>query len=136
MSADWALQTAVRAHVLGDATLLTLLGDPPRVYDQPPRDAVFPFLTFGRAETRPLDADAPGALAHVLHLHVWSRYGGRKEVKDIIAALRASLADASLAVAGHALVSLRVTFTDVLRAPDGRTSQGILRLRAVTQAVG
>ncbi len=135
---DWALQAALYAHLAGDAALTAHLGDPLRLYDVPPWDPVFPFAVFGRAEATPSDAD-DGVVEHVVHVHVWSRYGGRQEAKAIAAALRASLEAAPLTLpAGFEawrLVSLRPVYTDVFRGTDGRTTQAIIRLRAVTEVV-
>lgn len=130
---EWALQAGVHAALLADAGVQALLGDPPRVHDEPPESAVFPYVTFGRAQAVPADGDATPTTEHVLHLHVWSRYGGRREAKRVIDALRSALHDATIALTDHQLVNLRVTFTDVFRPVDGRTSQGVVRLRAVTE---
>ncbi len=132
LGADFAVQAGLYAHLTGDADLQAHLGDPMRLYDVPPADPVFPFATFGRAETTPSDAD-DAVLEHVVHLHAWSRYGGRQEAKAIIAALRTSLQDATLSLDGHRLIHLRAVYADVFRLPDGRTVQGILRLRVVTE---
>lgn len=130
---EWALQTGIRAALLADPGVAALLGAPPRLYDEVPEEAVFPYLTFGRAESAPEDGDDAPLLTHVVHLHVWSRYGGRKEAKEALAAVRAALHGQDLALEGCRLVSLRATFADVLRAADGRTTQAILRLRAMTE---
>ena len=130
MSAERALLAAIRAALLSDAALQALLGDPARVYDDPPADVVFPYVTLGRVESRAADAAAREALEHAVTLHAWSRYGGRAETLDMIAALRAALHNAPLAVEGRELVLLFATFADVFRSGDGRTTHGVLRLRA------
>lgn len=132
LGAEFALQAGLYAHLLADADLQTHLGTPPRIYDRPKRDAAFPFLTFGRSETTPSDADDT-VWEHVTHVHVWSRYGGRQEAKTLVAALRKSLHDAPLTLDGLSLIHLRAVYADVFRGPDGRTTQGIVRLRAVTE---
>ena len=43
MSASWALQQAVYAELVVNSGIMAVLGDPPRVYDAVPRDAVFPY---------------------------------------------------------------------------------------------
>ena len=43
-SASWALQQSVFARLTADATLLALLGAP-RLYDNVPQGADFPYLT-------------------------------------------------------------------------------------------
>jgi len=134
MSSAWALQEAIYAALTADAGLRALLGDPARIYDDAPADAVFPFLTIGQARQSDWPG-APGGAAHALTLHVWSRYAGRKEVKDVMAAVYAVLHDASLAVSGQQLVNLRFVFGDVFRKQDGDTYQGLMRYRAVTEPV-
>lgn len=131
MSAERALIAAIRAAVLAHAGAAALIG--PRFYDEPPPDVVFPYVTLGRAESWPVDASAADALEHAVTLHVWSRHSGRAEALDIIASLRAALHNAALAVAERRLVLLLVQFTDVFRSGDGRTTHGVVRLRAVTE---
>jgi hypothetical protein len=133
MSAERALAAAIHAAATNDGGVKALLGDPARVYDDPPADIVFPYLTIGRVETRSVDTSAAEALEHVLTLHVWSRHGGRAETLDVIAAVRAALHNAPLSVAGRRLVFIFAQFADVFRAGDGRTTHGVLRLRAVTE---
>ncbi|HYD71994.1 MAG TPA: DUF3168 domain-containing protein [Candidatus Binatia bacterium] len=131
MSAERALLAAIRETALQCGPLQALLSD--RIYDDPPADAVFPYLTLGRVESRPTDAASRDALEHAITLHAWSRHGGRAETLDIIAALRGALHNAQPVVSGHKLVLLLATFADVFRSGDGRTTHGVLRLRAITE---
>ena len=133
MSADRALAAAIRTHAMAHAAVKTALGDPARLHDYPPPDPVFPYVTIGRVESRPSDASGVGAVEHGLTLHVWSRYGGRAEALDVIGALRTALHDAALDLAGHRLIFLFAQFADVFRAGDGRTTHGVLRLKALTE---
>lgn len=132
MSAERALAAAIRAAALADAGVQALIGD--RFYDDPPPEVVFPYVTLGRVESRAIDASAREALEHGVTLHIWSRHGGRAETLDIVAALRGCLHNAALAVPDRRLVLLFAQFADVFRASDGRTSHGVLRLRAITEA--
>ncbi|MEZ5962006.1 MAG: DUF3168 domain-containing protein [Hyphomonadaceae bacterium] len=132
MNADTALAAAIRAAAMENADVQTLLAD--RFYDDPPPDVTFPYVTIGRVESKPIDASEREALEHGVTLHVWSRYGGRAEALDVIAALRGCLHNASLDVADRRLVLLFALFTDVFRSGDGRTTHGVLRLRAITEA--
>jgi len=131
--AEWALQVAVRDALAGDADVKSWIGDPARIYDEPPSDPTFPYVTFGRSQSRPGDSDAAPTTEHLLHLHVWSLYGGRREAKETAAALRAVLDGAALSLDGRHLVSLRVTYVDIFRLGDGRTTRGVIRIRAVTE---
>lgn len=132
MSAERALAAAIRAAALNDATAQALLGQ--RFYDDPPPEVVFPYVTIGRVESRPIDSSAREAIEHAVTLHVWSRHGGRAETLDVIAALRGCLHNASLDVEDRSLVFIFAQFSDVFRSGDGRTTHGVLRLRAITEA--
>jgi hypothetical protein len=131
MSAERALIAAMREAMLNTPTLQALVID--RIYDDPPADAVFPYITLGRVESRAADAASREAIEHAITLHAWSRHGGRAETLDIIAALRGALHNAALDVTGHRLVLLLASFADVFRSGDGRTTHGVLRLRAITE---
>lgn len=131
MSAERALLAAFRTALLADDGVAALVGV--RIYDDPPSDAVFPFITLGRVETRPADASSADALEHAVTLHVWSRHGGRAEALSVVAAMRAVLHNAALTIEGRALVLLLAVFSDVFRSGDGRTTHGVLRLRAITE---
>ncbi len=131
MSADRALAASLRAAALADEDVQAVLGA--RIYDEPPADVAFPYATLGRVETRASDAQGVDALDHAVTLHVWSRYGGRAEALDAIGALRNALHDAALTVDGRRLVLLYAVYADVFRAGDGRTTHGVLRLRALTE---
>lgn len=133
MSAERVLVAAVRAALLADAGVKALLGDPARIYDDAPEGVAFPYVTLGRVESRPADAAGTQAIEHALTLHVWSRYGGRAEALDIIAALRAVLHNSPLTLAGYRLILLYASFADVFRSGDAQTTHGVLRLRAVTE---
>lgn len=133
MSADRALAAGLRSAAMADGGVKALLGDPARVYDEPPPEVVFPYVTLGRVESRPIDTASAPAIEHVVTLHVWSRYGGRAETLDIIGALRAALHDTSISVTGRRVVFVFAWFADVFRSGDGQTTHGILRLRAVTE---
>lgn len=130
---EWALQVALRSALSADDGVKIWLGDPARVYDDPPDDPVFPYVTYGRAESRPFDGDEDAAVEQILHLHLWSRYGGRREAKEALAAIRAVLQDLAISADGYRHTNFRSTYTDIFRVGDGRTTQGVIRLRALTE---
>lgn len=132
MSAEIALVAAIRAAAMDDAGVQAIIGD--RFYDDPPPGVTFPYITIGRVESRPIDASEREALEHGLTLHVWSRYGGRAEALQVIAALRGCLHNAGLNVTDRRLVLLFAQFADVFRSGDGITTHGVLRLKAITES--
>lgn len=129
-----ALQEALIAHLRDDAALKALLGDPARVWDQPPGEPVFPHLLIGRSESRPVAADGCG-VEHNLTLTCGSTFGGTEEAKAVSAAVRARLFEAVLTADGVRTISLRVVFSDVFRSPDLRRTWAVIRVRAVTEEI-
>src|SRR6476659_454068 len=133
-NASAALRAAVHDALTSDARVTSALGGP-KIYDEPPRAAAFPYVTLGEARVADFSTgDAPGQ-EHQLTLHVWSRQGGPREAHVITGALMQALDDAPLALANHHLVNFRFSVADVRREADGRTYHGLVRFRAVTEPV-
>lgn len=128
-----ALQLALLTKLRANGDLKALLGNPPRVYDEPPADPVYPYVSLGRSETRPWGGLDGEGLEHVLSLTIVSVFGGSEEAKAVMALVRLSLHGASLNLDGHRLINLRVTYADLFKAADWRSTFGVLRLRAVTE---
>ncbi|MEO0983272.1 MAG: DUF3168 domain-containing protein [Pseudomonadota bacterium] len=87
------LQKAIYAALIADAGLASLIGDPPRVFDDAPAGAIFPYVILGEAREKTL----PGlddAFEHELKLYVFSRYAGRRLVQENAGAGNARLARA------------------------------------------
>jgi len=128
-----ALQLALLTKLRANGALTALLGNPPRVYDEPPTDPVYPYVSLGRSETRPWGGLDGEGLEHVLSLTVVSVFGGSEEAKAVMALVRLSLHGAALSLDGHRLINLRVTYADLFKAADWRSTFGVLRLRAITE---
>lgn len=131
MSADssWPLQEAVHAALTGDAPLMAMVTG---VFDHVPAETAFPYITMGENTARHWGAAGLDGVEATLTLHAWSRARGRRQVKEIIAAIHRILHDANLAVTGHALVNLRFEYTETVLESDGITYHGLARFRAVT----
>jgi hypothetical protein len=127
-----ALRAAIHDALNADGTLTALLGGA-KVYDEPPKAAVFPYVTLGEARIANFAAgDDPGE-EHQLTLHVWSRQGGHREAHLVTGAVMQALDDAPLSLGSHRLVNLRFALADVRREADGRTYHALVRFRAVTE---
>jgi hypothetical protein len=127
-----ALRAAIDDALTADAVLTGLLGGP-KIYDEPPATATFPYVTLGEARISDFSAGEDALQEHQLTLHAWSRQGGHKEAHMIAGALLQALDDAPLAPDGHRLVNLRFALADIRREPDGRTYHALVRFRAVTE---
>jgi hypothetical protein len=133
--ANWALQQAVFAELSVNAQVQTALGDPPRLYDAVPRDAVFPYAVLGDGQENDWSTASESGSEHILTIHVWSRDNGHREAKQIAAAIRGALDGVNLSITGFTLVDLRFQSADHARQPDGDTWRASLRFRALTEPV-
>jgi hypothetical protein len=130
--ASTALRAAIHDALIADAALAGVLGGP-KVYDEPPRSAAFPYVTLGEARIADFSAGGEPAQEHRLTLHAWSRQGGHREAHRIAGALLQALDDAPLPLADNILVNLRFAVADVRREADGRTYHARVAFRAVTE---
>ena len=128
-----ALAKAIHLALKSDIAVQSVLGQEARLYDAPPEDPIYPYLTYGPMRSEDIGGDDSPMTAHNLTLHLWSRYGGRAEVMSIIQAVSGVLENGNWQLVEGHLVSANVIFTDQFRAPDGRTLHGIIRLNATTQ---
>jgi hypothetical protein len=126
-----ALQKAVVAALVADAAVGALIGD--RIYDAPPRDAQFPYLTIGGTRILDWSTGSDTGAEHRVTLDVWSRERGKRQCYQIMEAVEAALHDAALTLDDHALVNLRFESADVDRNRDGITYHAAMRFRAVTE---
>jgi Protein of unknown function (DUF3168) len=131
-SAGWDLQKAVYAALAADATLTTLL-DGPAIYDAAPQDAAFPFVVIDQTQIRDWSTGTEPGAEHMLMLHVWSRYAGKRAAYAVADAIRAALDGALLSLDDHRLINLRHQYSELKRDEDGETQHGVLRFRAVTE---
>ena len=131
-SAGWDLQKAVYAALSSDATLTTLLGGA-NIHDAVPGDAAFPYVVIDQMQVRDWSTGTEGGAEHMLTLHVWSDYAGKREACEIADSVRAALHGAMLSLEDHRLVNLRHQYSELKRDEDGETHHGVLRFRAVTE---
>src|SRR5215813_9867927 len=101
-----ALRAAVHDALISNAGLTSVLGGP-KIYDEPPRAAVFPYVTLGEARIADFSTGGETGEEHQLTLHAWSRQGGHREAHVITGALLQALNDAALTLTDHRLINLR-----------------------------
>ena len=132
MNAALSLQKAMREALLADAALTALLGGG-HVFDEMPRGAKPPFVSFETIETR--DWSVADALAHehFVQLQVATPERGRAQAQAICDAIAHVFNTAELVLEGHTLVNLRLIFWSVARARSEQTFGATLRFRAATE---
>ena len=127
-----ALRKAVRARLAADPALTALLGGV-NIFDETPRAAEPPYITFGDAQTRDLSSTLYAGTEQFLVLQVWSAQGGAREALAIADEAAFMLDDAALTLDGHRLINLRLINLELTREAEGRFFRASLRLRAVTE---
>ena len=132
MNAALSLQQAMRAALLADGALTTLLGGA-HVYDEAPRGAKAPLLVFENIETRDWSTSDAKAHEHFVQLQVATGERGRAQAQAICDRIEAVLDNAALTLTGHSLVNLRLVFWSVARNRSEQTFGATLRFRAVTE---
>ncbi len=123
------LRRSISQALAGSPDVAALLGGV-RIYDHAPQTASFPFITLGQSAVRDWSTGAEDGSEQSLTLHVWSPFGGKKRVQDIIEAIRAALRDRPLPLSDHRHVTLRHEFSEARLDPDGDSFHGIVRYRA------
>ncbi len=131
-AASLALRRALHDGLVGHAPLVAALGGP-KIWDEPPRTAAFPYVTLGEARVSDWSTGSSTGHEHALTLHVWSRQGGQTEAQVVAGEIIAALEQVSLAPLGQRLVNLRFATADIRREADGKTWHGVVRFRAVTE---
>lgn len=130
MSSALALQTAMREALLAHAPLLALLGGG-HVFDELPRGAQEPYVAFAGIETRDWSVQGQKGHEHFVTLEVRTRSRSRALAQDIVGEIETTLDNADLAVPGHALVNLRLTFWTVARANE--FFNAVVKFRSTTE---
>lgn len=129
----FAVQEAVYGALTSSSIVQALIGSPARVYDVVPPSAQFPYITLGDVVVKEFDTKDQTGFEQSLTLHVWSRYRGRKELKQIVQTIYDVLHNAALTVTGANYVSCVFQSASTLQENDGLTLHGILRYRIIVQ---
>jgi Protein of unknown function (DUF3168) len=118
----FAVQDALYDSLLASSALQAVLGNPPRLYDHVPSAPTYPYISFGNVSAVPFDTKDRTGFRQVMRFHIWSRYRGRKESKDIGKVLYGVLHRAVMTVTGEAFVDCRLLSISVEREADNLTT--------------
>lgn len=132
MSADGAVEDAVRARLMGNAGVLALVPAANILYRQGTRRPI-PSIIAGESQALPLAQDSLGItrLEVSQTWHVWKEEPTLHGVKEILGAMYEALRLARLALVGPWRLSrLDVASTRTLFDPDGKTAHGVCNLVA------
>lgn len=96
-------------------------------------DSDFPYIVLGLDGMRPWDTDDKVGKVLDIYCHIWSRYKGAKETREIIDQIYSSLHRATFPSPPFHLVDCIEAFSQVYQDPDGKTMHGISRYRLTIQ---
>lgn len=134
MSADHAVQTAIRARLVATGAV-TALVPASSILDRNARPAPDPSIVIGEGQSVD-EGRIDRAVQRVFAtLHVWKKEAGLAGVKAIAGAIRAAIGAARLDVAGHHCGDAYVSSARFLRDPDGETAHGIVTVECLVSEV-
>lgn len=118
--------------------LATLKGVSPsiagaRIFDQPPKDPTFPYVTIGDCQVLPTKFDAVDGAEVYPQIDVWSRAVGYPEAKTITKQVMAALDEVAFSVTGFRLVVFEFQSVQYLRDPDGLTRHAAITFRGLLE---
>lgn len=114
------LQTAIYAALSASHT----------VFDEPGENRPFPYLTIGESSFTEDGTKTENADEHIETIHIWSRYKGFKECKQLAStAIQAISGHNYSTVIGYKIRFLEIESTIFLPDPDGLTRHGVVRAK-------
>jgi len=126
---QFALQSSIYTALNVSAITTTLACG---VYDEVVEGNSYPFITLGEETAIDYSTNNLVGAETTINIHIWSRYKGSKQTKQIMDKVHDLLHDVSLSVSGVNLINLRFEYSDIMRDPDGITRHGVMRFRAIT----
>ena len=126
---QFALQSSIYTALNVSAITTTLACG---VYDEVVECNSYPFITLGEETAIDYSTNNLVGAETTINIHIWSRYKGSKQTKQIMDKVHDLLHDVSLSVSGVNLINLRFEYSDIMRDPDGITRHGVMRFRAIT----
>ena len=123
-------QTAIYSKLNDDSTLDGIVGNY-KIFDDVPQGTSYPYVVIGEETAIDAGAKDTDAQEFTLTIHIWSRYKGRKQTKEIAERIYTILHNVAISVTGASLVQIRHEFERTLLENDGITRHGVMRFRAV-----
>lgn len=135
------LFAAIYAKLAADTAVIAIVGTDTRfspavtkVYTDVPAGAVPPYVALGEETANDFGSSLhDDSQEHTVTIHCWSEKPSRLEVKQLVAAVREALHNASLTLSAGRCVYIRCESKDTFPDPDGVSHHGVLKFRALTR---
>lgn len=106
------------------------------VFDHTPQNSPYPYVVIGDDTSVPWDTDDSLGTEATVTVHVWSRYRGRAEVKELLEHIYDALHRQDIAIAGVDVIESIAEFQQTIVESDGLTRHGIIRFRLTVDEPG
>ena len=144
MSFESAIQAAIFERLRTYAPLASVLAphgsvDGPAVYDDVPQaaqsesNAAFPFVTVGEDTHNANDTDDSSGADSTITINCWSRFRGRRELKQIQGLIYDALHRFDLDLGALSLTTIEWEYSKVIMESDARTRHGVQRFRILIE---
>ncbi len=131
MSADLAVQKAIREALTGSAEVLALV-PASSIFDRHERPAADPSILLGESQALDNGTSLAGDHTEIFHsIHVWKKEPSLEGVKGIAAAIRSALRGRLVLDAPYHMAGQRVASLRFLRDPDGATAHAVVTFEAL-----
>ena len=124
------VQKAIFSTLSADSSLDSLVGNN-KILDDVPQGTNYPYVQIGEETSIDAGLKDKEAQEYTLTIHIWSRYRGNKETKEIAERIYTLLHNGAISVTGASLANFRNEFFTVLIDDDGLTRHGVMRFRAI-----
>ena len=125
---DLDIQCALVAALLADPTIAGIVGT--NVFDDVPQGTAFPYIVVGDSPWTDGGTDDDFGQDYTININTYSRYSGRKETKEILAAIYTllHLEELVLNLSTGYSANLRASSGSTFKESDGETYRGVITL--------
>lgn len=102
------------------------------IYDAVPQDAAYPHIEIAGGQARDWSAQLLRGEETTIEVHVWSRYRGYAEARDLLGKIKDRLHEVILTLTGATFIDIRFSDMDLFTDADGLTRHGVIRFHALT----
>ena len=100
-----------------------------RIYDNAPKDAVFPYLVFSGERSRDRSTKSHALHETIIEVQAFSRTG-KSEVERLLDRVFSLLHSQEMVLNGHNIIAMRCELNEITRENNGVTYRGTIRHKA------
>ena len=128
-----ALKNYLIASMGLDENIIANLGNPLRLYDEPVKQAAYPYAIWRRIEQKPIADDNLNAYEISITIEIVCKNTGQEAAKKAVDAIKNWAQNSRPTNPQIKIALLMCSYCDIFRAIDGRTIIGVVRLKIIAQ---